>query len=106
MRMPELYKHHYDDTEEVDVEQDDGSDDGFPDNDDTTTTSVNSEATTCGAGGDMKRRYPRERTTFTASQLKYLEELFRLKKYLSLIERSKVKHLSTLSVKKKSAKSD
>lgn len=44
------------------------------------------DSTSC----DLKRRYPRERTTFTAPQLKYLEELFRLKKYLSLIERSKV----------------
>lgn len=38
----------------------------------------------------LKRKYPRERTTFTAAQLKFLEELFRAKKYLTLIERSKV----------------
>ena len=38
----------------------------------------------------MKRRYPRERTTFTIRQLKFLEELFAAKKYLTLIERSKV----------------
>ena len=39
---------------------------------------------------EPKRKYPRERTTFTAAQLKFLEELFRVKKYLTLIERSKV----------------
>ena len=39
---------------------------------------------------DMKRKYPRERTTFTIRQLKFLEELFGAKKYLTLIERSKV----------------
>ena len=39
---------------------------------------------------DIKRKYPRERTTFTIAQLKFLEELFCVKKYLTLIERSKV----------------
>eukprot|EP00794_Sanderia_malayensis_P015896 gene15896-17496_t len=42
------------------------------------------------SGSEPKRKYPRERTTFTASQLKFLEELFRVKKYLALLERSKV----------------
>ena len=38
----------------------------------------------------IKRKYPRERTTFTSTQLRFLEELFRLKKYLTIVERSKV----------------
>lgn len=42
-------------------------------------------------GADIKRKkYHRERTTFTSTQLKFLEELFRLKKYLTIVERGKV----------------
>lgn len=48
---------------------------------------------------EPKRKYPRERTTFTAAQLKFLEELFRGKKYLTLIERSKVASHLELSEK-------
>ena len=48
---------------------------------------------------EPKRKYPRERTTFTAAQLKFLEELFRVKKYLTLIERSKVASRLELSEK-------
>ncbi len=48
---------------------------------------------------EPKRKYPRERTTFTASQLKFLEELFRAKKYLTLLERSKVARHLELSEK-------
>ena len=48
---------------------------------------------------EPKRKYPRERTTFTAAQLKFLEELFRVKKYLTLIERSKVASHLELSEK-------
>ena len=52
-----------------------------------------------GENQEPKRKYPRERTTFTASQLKFLEELFRVKKYLTLIERSKVASHLELSEK-------
>ncbi|XP_066922676.1 barH-like 1 homeobox protein [Clytia hemisphaerica] len=53
---------------------------------DSPTASVNSNNNNM----DIKRKYPRERTTFTIAQLKFLEELFCVKKYLTLIERSKV----------------
>ncbi len=55
-----------------------------------TTQFDDNMANECDTNSEPKRKYPRERTTFTAAQLKFLEELFRVKKYLTLIERSKV----------------
>ena len=73
------------DTDEVDSNSNDDEDDDIADK-----TAENQEP---------KRKYPRERTTFTAAQLKFLEELFRVKKYLTLIERSKVASHLELSEK-------
>lgn len=73
------------DADDVDSNSNDDEDDDIADK-----TAENQEP---------KRKYPRERTTFTAAQLKFLEELFRVKKYLTLIERSKVASHLELSEK-------
>ena len=82
-----------DDDDDYDTKPDDD------DSDDNSSEETNDDSSSKLDSGSPKRKYPRERTTFTAAQLKFLEELFRVKKYLTLIERSKVASHLELSEK-------